>query len=134
MAYTNYFILDDNKFTLLNNGIGVGDMLLQLRFILGDFTLEDIERYVRNISDILNIYDMETKEISGTFKGYTDLHSITKIVDYELEDGTYGDVIELVLERPEDVWFYVNQIKKGKMTIDDVPARLKEAVEKALKY
>ena len=133
--YTNYVILDEERFTLLNNGIQITEdlMNLTLRFLLDDYTFEEVENCAKNTDDILNIYDTED-QIVGVFKGYTELYSIKKLVDYPVDAGNYADVIELQLNRPEEIWFYVAQIKKGKMTIDDVPDRLKEEVEKALEY
>lgn len=129
----NYIVLDDIEFTLLDDGIEYADLSLTLRFILGESTLEEVESYAKNMPEILNIYSKINDLISGTFKGYTELYSIKKLVDYPVED-TYTDVIELVLNRPEDVWFYVTQIRKNKMTLDDVPQRLRESVERALEY
>ena len=129
----NYIVLDDIKFTLLDDGIEYADLSLTLRFILGGSTLEEVESYAKNMPEVLNIYSKINDLISGTFKGYTELYSIKKLVDYPVED-TYTDVIELVLNRPEDVWFYVTQIRKNKMTLDDVPQRLRENVERALEY
>lgn len=129
----NYIVLDDIEFTLLDDGIEYADLSLTLRFILGESTLEKVESYAKNMPEVLNIYSKINDLISGTFKGYTELYSIKKLVDYPVED-TYTDVIELVLNRPEDVWFYVTQIRKNKMTLDDVPQRLRESVERALEY
>lgn len=130
----NYIVLNDVKFVLLNSGIEYTDTTLTLTFILGENKLEEVEVYARKMPEVLNVYSGINDLISGTFNGYTELYSIKKLVDYLLDDGTYGDVIELVLNRPEEIWFYVNQIKKSKMTIEDVPQRLREDVEKALSY
>ena len=80
-------------FTLLDDGINYDDNYLKLTFYLADTTIVELEELVSNVDETIYIYDETGKIITGSFKGYTELVSIEKILGENVK-------AKVVLEKP----------------------------------
>lgn len=104
----NYLLIDDKRFDLTDDGIGVGEKELLLTIRGAGHTFEEVKEVFENIGDTITIYgtveggdDFE----SGVFAGYSQL----KAVNYDITDSLY--TVHLII--PNDIEERIDELESA---------------------
>lgn len=109
----NYLILNNNRYNLTDNGIGVSENDLMLTVLGAGHSFDEVKEDFEKVGDTITIYgtvDGGEDFESGAFNGYSQL----KAVNYDLENELYtvhlivpNDLVERIDELESAVNFLI---------------------------
>ena len=104
----NYILIDDRRYNLTDDGIGVSEKDLVLTIVKDEYAFDDIKEAFEDVGDTITIYgtveggdDFE----SGIFEGYSEL----KAVNFDLISEVY--TVHLIV--PNDIVERIDELESA---------------------